>query len=225
MPSAWGSRSLRTGANFQRLCAKMATGSGKTVVMAMVIAWQVLNKTAYPRDTRFSRDVLVIAPGLTVKRRLAVLAPSNPANYYREFNVVPSALHDKLRRGRVEVCNWHTLNWETDQQLARKRSVDKRGAKSDAAYAREVLKDMANARNLLVINDEAHHAWRTNPGGSHGCERNDQGRNGIRRPSGSGAWTGLRGRAGILNCYDFSATPVAPTGRGQFWRVRCSAGS
>ena len=61
------------GGDFQRLCAKMATGSGKTVVMAMVIAWQVLNKTAYPRDARFSRDVLVIAPGLTVKRRLAVL--------------------------------------------------------------------------------------------------------------------------------------------------------
>ena len=139
----------------------MATGSGKTVVMAMVIAWQVLNKTAYPRDTRYSRDVLVIAPGLTVKRRLAVLEPSNPGNYYREFNIVPSALQDKLRRGRVEVRNWHALNWETDEQLARKRSVDKRGAKSDAAYAREVLGDMANARNLLVINDEAHHAWRT----------------------------------------------------------------
>ena len=197
------------GGNFQRLCAKMATGSGKTVVMAMVIAWQVLNKTAYPRDTRFSRDVLVIAPGLTVKRRLAVLAPSNPANYYREFNVVPSALHDKLRRGRVEVCNWHTLNWETDQQLARKRSVDKRGAKSDAAYAREVLKDMANARNLLVINDEAHHAWRTNPGaaakGTTKAER-DQATKWI------GGLDRIARTRGILNCYDFSATPIAPTG-------------
>ena len=149
------------GGEFERLCAKMATGSGKTVVMAMVIAWQVLNKTAYPRDTRFSRDVLVIAPGLTVRRRLAVLEPSNPANYYREFNIVPSALQDKLRRGRVEVRNWHVLNWESDEQIKRKRSVDKRGALSDAAYAREVLGDMANARNLLVINDEAHHAWRT----------------------------------------------------------------
>ena len=62
------------------------------------------------------------------------------------------------------VRNWHKLNWETDEQIKRKRSVDKRGALSDAAYAREVLGDMANARNLLVINDEAHHAWRTNPG-------------------------------------------------------------
>ena len=197
------------GGEFQRLCAKMATGSGKTVVMAMVIAWQVLNKTAYPRDRRFSRDVLVIAPGLTVRRRLAVLEPSNPGNYYREFNIVPSSLQDKLRRGRVEVRNWHALNWETDEQLARKRSVDKRGAKSDAAYAREVLGDMANARNLLVINDEAHHAWRT-PATSRirGVSRAEREQ--------ATKWIGgldrLARTPGILTCYDFSATPFAPTG-------------
>ena len=209
------------GGEFQRLCAKMATGSGKTVVMAMVIAWQVLNKTAYPRDTRFSRDVLVIAPGLTVRRRLAVLEPSNPANYYREFNVVPSALQDKLRRGRVAVRNWHALNWETDEQLKRKRSVDKRGAKSDAAYAREVLGDMANARNLLVINDEAHHAWRT-PAASRvrGVSRAEREQ--------ATKWIGgldrLARTPGILTCYDFSATPFAPTA-GEVLMGRCLAGS
>ena len=56
--------------------------------------------------------------------------------------------------------NWHALNWETDEQIGRKRSVDKRGAKSDEAYVRDVLDEMAPARNVLVINDEAHHAWR-----------------------------------------------------------------
>ena len=56
--------------------------------------------------------------------------------------------------------NWHALNWETDEQIGRKRSVDKRGAKSDEAYVRDVLYEMAPARNVLVINDEAHHAWR-----------------------------------------------------------------
>ena len=198
------------GGPFQRLCAKMATGSGKTVVMAMVIAWQVLNKAAYPQDPRFARDVLVIAPGLTVKRRLEVLAPSNPANYYREFNITPSALQDKLRRGRVEVRNWHALNWETEAQLARKRSVDKRGAKSDAAYVRDVLRDMADASNLLVINDEAHHAWRT-PAASR--------LSGVTKAERDQAtkWIGGLDRIartrGILACYDFSATPFAPTGR------------
>ena len=154
--------------------------------------------------------MLVIAPGLTVKRRLAVLEPSNPGNYYREFNIVPSALQDKLRRGRVEVRNWHALNWETDEQIARKRSVDKRGPLSDAAYAREVLGDMANARKLLVINDEAHHAWRT-PAKSRlrGVKKAEQDQ--------ATKWIGGLDRIartrGIQTCYDFSATPIAPTGR------------
>ena len=150
------------GGELLRRCCKMATGAGKTVVMAMAIAWHILNKVTYPQDARFAKNVLVIAPGLTVKSRLAVLKPSGPDNYYEEFRVVPSALLDKLRQGRVLVRNWHALSWDSEEQMARKRSVDKRGVKSDEAYTREVLGEMAKARNLLVINDEAHHAWRVN---------------------------------------------------------------
>ena len=94
-----------------------------------------------------------------------MLKPSNVENYYKKFGVVPSTLHDKLHQGTVLVHNRHALNWETEERIAKKRSVDKRGVKSDEAYVREVLGDMANARNLLVINDEAHHAWRV-PAGS-----------------------------------------------------------
>ena len=128
--------------------------------MTMVIAWQILNKVTYPQDKRFSKNVLVMAPGLTVKSRLAVLEPSDTANYYEAFQIVPESLMEKLRQGRVIVRNWHALNWETDEKIRRKRGVDKRGAKSDEAYVREVLGDMASAHNILVINDEAHHAWR-----------------------------------------------------------------
>ena len=146
------------GGGFERVCAKMATGSGKTVVMAMVLAWHILNKVAHPRDRRFSRNVLIVAPGLTVRSRLAVLEPSHPESYYEAFRVVPSAMLDRLRRGRVIVRNWHALNWEGEERIARRRSVDKRGARSDEAYVRDVLGDMAKARDLLVVNDEAHHA-------------------------------------------------------------------
>ena len=86
--------------DFERVCAKMATGSGKTVVMAMVIAWHFLNKAANPQDTRFSQNVLVVAPGLTVKSRLGVLDPSHEENYYERFRVVPSPLLDTLRRAK-----------------------------------------------------------------------------------------------------------------------------
>ena len=198
------------GGPFQRLCAKMATGSGKTVVMAMVIAWHILNKVTYPQDGRFAKNVLIIAPGLTVKSRLAVLEPSNPENYYEEFRIVPSSLLDKLRQGRVVVRNWHALNWETEEKIAGKRGVDKRGAKSDEAYVREVLGDLASARHVLVINDEAHHAWRV-PAESKvkGVAKED-----IEEAT---KWVGgldrINKARGILTCYDFSATPFAPSGK------------
>ena len=75
----------RDGGEFLRKCCKMATGSGKTTVMGMLIAWQILNKIAYPQDSRFTKSVLIIAPGLTVKKRLEVLRPSNKNNVYDEF--------------------------------------------------------------------------------------------------------------------------------------------
>ena len=70
----------------------MATGAGKTIVMAMLIAWQVLNKVTYPQDKRFSKNIFIVAPGLTVKSRLQVLVPSNDKNFYAEFNVIPAGL-------------------------------------------------------------------------------------------------------------------------------------
>jgi type III restriction enzyme len=112
-----------------------------------------------------------------VKSRLSVLSPSSSGNCYDEFNIVPPGLTEKLNQGKVLIKNWHALNWETEERLAKKKGVDKRGAKSNEAYVREVLGEMANAHGIIVINDEAHHAWR------------------------------------IHACYDFSATPFAPSGK------------
>jgi type III restriction enzyme len=198
------------GGAFQRLCCKMATGSGKTVVMAMVIAWQVLNKIAYPKDDRFSKHIFIIAPGLTVKSRLQVLIPAGPGNYYDEFDIVPGGLREQLRQGKVVVRNWHVLNWETDDKLRKKHSVDKRGAKSDEAYAREVLGDMAKVNNILVINDEAHHAWRVNPE----SKKAKIDRALIEEAT---KWVGgldrIHKARRILRCFDFSATPFSPSGK------------
>ncbi len=198
------------GGDFPRLCAKMATGTGKTVVMAMVIAWHILNKATFPQDARFSRNVLVVAPGLTVRNRLSVLHPSADGNFYEGFGIVPPGLMDKLRQGKVQVRNWHALNWESEEQIARKRSVDKRGVKSDAAYARDVLGELANVRNLLVINDEAHHAWRMPAGATtRGIDKTELDQ--------ATKWVGgldrIHRARGILSCYDFSATPFVPSGR------------
>lgn len=198
------------GGPFRRLCAKMATGSGKTIVMAMLIAWHVLNRVTNDKDPRFSKNVFVVAPGLTVRKRLAVLVPAAPGNYYDQFDLVPAALREKLRQGRVLVRNWHALNWESDEHVAKKRGVDKRGAKSDLAYVREVLGEMAAASDILVLNDEAHHAWRLSAGTKVA---------GVSKAEADEAtkWIGgldrIHRSRGILAAYDFSATPFVPSGR------------
>lgn len=198
------------GGEFSRWCNKMATGSGKTIVMAQLIAWNVLNKIANGKDTRFSKNVLIVAPGLTVRNRLSVLNPTDPENYYEEFNIVPSGLMDSLRQGKIIIKNWHGLAWQTEEKIAKKKSVDKRGAKSDEAYVKEVLGDMANATNIIVINDEAHHAWRV-PAESKikGVKKED-----IEE---STVWVGgldrINRARGILRCFDLSATPFAPSGK------------
>jgi type III restriction enzyme len=90
-----------------RYACKMATGSGKTVVMGMVIAWQVLNKLANPKDRRFSHAVLLVCPNLTIRERLQVLLPWKPGNYYDKFDLVPRGLLERLQQGKFEVTNWH----------------------------------------------------------------------------------------------------------------------
>src|SRR5437588_2965567 len=201
------------GGEFTRLCSKMATGSGKTILMSMLIAWQVLNKVTYAQDKRFSKNILVIAPGLTVRKRLEVLVPGSAGNYYAEFQIVPPGLEDKLRQGqscRVLVRNWHMLDWASEEQISKRRSVDKRGALSDEAYVREVLGEMASATNIVVINDEAHHAWRVPPKVKIAGVAKEELKN-------AANWIAALDRIhrarGILHCFDVTATPFAPTGR------------
>ena len=198
------------GGEFRRLCSKLATGTGKTVVMAMLIAWQVINRATYPQDKRFSKNIFIVAPNLTIRRRLEVLRPSNNQNYYKEFGVVPASMKKRLNQAKILIKNWHTLQWDSEEKIEKKKSVDKRGVKSDEAYIRDVLGDMANARNLIVINDEAHHAWRV-PANSKvaGVKKAD-----IEEAT---KWIGgldrIHKTRSILNCFDFSATPFAPKGR------------
>lgn len=204
------------GGDIERLCSKMATGTGKTVVMAMLIAWQVINKVTYRQDTRFSKDILVVSPGLTVRNRLQVLNPSAPegSNYYLEFDLIPPGMYDKLRGGRVKIINWHLLEWKTEDQVKRKKSVDKRGVKSDEAYAREVLGELKDAKNIVVINDEAHHAWRINPEalGKYVRQR-DLKDSAIESTVWIGGLDKINKARNVMRCFDFTATPFFPSGK------------
>ena len=210
------------GGNFERWCSKMATGSGKTIVMSMIIAWNFLNKMIYPKDRRFSKYALVVAPGLTVKDRLQVLHPDHTQNYYTAFDIVPSDLMESLRQGRVLILNWHALAWDTQEKINAKInkktlcSVDKRNYReiSNTAYVRKVLGEMSKAKNMIVLNDEAHHAWRVNPEAAGKYRRIGKDTDAAEEAT---IWIGgldkVHKATRILRCYDLSATPFAPSGK------------
>lgn len=210
------------GGEIERWCNKMATGSGKTIIMSMIIAWNFLNKVTNPTDARFSKYALIVAPGLTVKSRLQVLLPTNEENYYEEFNIVPASLMDKLRQGKIIIHNWHSLAWDTQEKIDSKiekgqlRSVDKRQRIeiSGEAYVKQVLGEMSNARNIIVINDEAHHAWRVNPEAEGKYQRIGSDKDSAEEAT---IWIGgldrIHKQRGILKCFDLSATPFSPSGK------------
>lgn len=200
------------GGAFERLCNKMATGSGKTTVMAMIITWQVLNALTYPKSPRkYSSAVFLVAPGLTVKSRLQVLLPGSLDNYYDSFALCPSeSLRQKLNRADILIENWHTLMPLKGQD----RSVVKKGKESDEAFTQRVLGTLARHKDLVVINDEAHHAYRT-PADIK-ISKAEAEALGIDLDEATRWVEGLdriHKTRRIARCFDLSATPFAPTGR------------
>jgi type III restriction enzyme len=147
-----------------RLGLKMATGSGKTVVMAMLIAWAFCNRGKVASDERFPSAVLAVCPNLTIRERLQVLRPDNSANYFDEFDLVPAAMRPLLQAGRVMITNWHLFAPESEHvEGGKSYRVVQKGEESPGAFARRVLGDLYGRGPILVINDEAHHAWRPRP--------------------------------------------------------------
>jgi type III restriction enzyme len=196
-----------------RYACKMATGSGKTVVMGLVIAWQVLNKLANPQDRRFSDAVLLVCPNLTIRDRLKVLLPWRADNYYERFELVPRGMLERLQQGRFQITNWHLFQPRDD---SRSRSVVQRGPESESAFCRRVLKELGSKQNILVINDEAHHAYRPAPVPED--VKSELSQEEIAAREEATLWvSGLdriaRAR-GINFCADFSATPFYIKGSG-----------
>lgn len=200
------------GGDWPRLCNKMATGSGKTTLMAMLITWQVLNALTYPkRNKDFSSAVFIVAPGLTVKERLRVLYPGEPDNNYDEFSLCPNeSLRQKLNQMTVSVQNWHTLMPLKEQT----RSVVKKGTESDEAFTRRVLGNVAQHKDIIIINDEAHHAYRVPA--ELKISKKDAAEQGLDVDEATKWIEGLdriHKTRRIQRCFDLSATPFAPTGK------------
>jgi type III restriction enzyme len=209
-----------------RIAFKMATGAGKTVVMAMLIAWHALNKLANPQDARFSDAFLICTPGITIRDRLRVLLPNDPQNYYRQHDIVPPDLEIKLGQAKILVTNFHAFllhervaAGKLTKQILKQEGETSAFTETPDQMVRRVCKDLGNKRNVIVINDEAHHCYRRKPDPEveeklSGDERKEA----EKREEEARVWiSGLeavKAKIGIKAIYDLSATPFFLRGSG-----------
>ena len=207
-----------------RVGLKMATGSGKTVVMAMLIAWQVANKAFSPRDRRFTNRFLVITPGITIRDRLRVLLPADEQNYYDMRGLVPPDLRSTLAMASIVITNYHSFLPRTAKEVqgvaANTRKLLRAGKKVDPFVETEeqtvdrVLRDLGGRGRgeIMVMNDEAHHCYQDKPL-AEAIDAEAKQRN-----EGARVWfRGLRAvvrRVGVKAIYDLSATPFYLGGSG-----------
>ena len=212
-----------------RIAFKMATGSGKTVLMAMLIAWQSLNKRAAPRDTRFTDAFLVVTPGITIRDRLRVLLPSDPGNYYAERDIVPPDLVERLGQAKIHIVNFHKFlpRKTSDAGRLHRAIIETGGAplgvghvETEAQVVRRLRRDLGlgTKRQIIVFNDEAHHCYRGRPAAKKERLTSDERREAKERSKQAHIWlSGLQWvqrELGIKVVYDLSATPFFLRGSG-----------
>ncbi len=211
-----------------RVALKMATGTGKTIVMAMLIAWQTANKAFRPRDARFTNRFLVVTPGITIRDRLRVLLPADDGNYYRERDLVPLDLWSTLGDASIVITNYHSFLPRVAKELqgvaANTRKLLTAG-KADDPFVEDddqvvdrVLRDLMGRGKgeILVLNDEAHHCYQDKPLAA--SERADA--EAKERNEGARVWfrglKAVQARVGMKTVYDLSATPYYLGGSG-YW--------
>ena len=226
---AWIENAVRQGNDtsnpgLPRTAFKMATGSGKTVVMAMLIAWQTLNKRANPQDARFSDTFLIVTPGITIRDRLRVLLPNAPDNYYRQRDIVPSQLKDWIGQAKITITNFHAFQMREKVAAGKiTKSILSDGQSSPFTetphqMVRRVCRQLRNKRNIIVLNDEAHHCYRRKPDAEDEKLTGDDRVEAKQRDKEARVWiSGLeavKAKIGIKAIYDLSATPFFLRGSG-----------
>jgi type III restriction enzyme len=164
-----------------RLALKLATGAGKTTVMAMLIAWQTINAVRRPNSKRFTRGFLVVAPGITIKDRLRVLKPKDLDSYYQSRALVPADMLEDLGKAKIVITNYHAFKLRERMELSKGGRLLLQGRGGDALQTLEtegqmiqrVMPELMGLKNIFVINDEAHHCYREKPAANHHDDGDD----------------------------------------------------
>lgn len=206
-----------------RLAFKMATGSGKTVVMAMIIAYHTLNKIRYPQDTRFTDAFAIITPGITIRDRLNVLLPNDPQNYYLKRDIVSHQDFDLLQQAVVFITNFHQLALRDSQRFEMGGALkaagiikDEAAKESPNAMVKRAFKSLLSKPRVLVINDEAHHCYREKPNDEKltGEDRKEADENNQAARVWISGLEALSNKMNVKAIIDLSATPYFLRGSG-----------
>jgi type III restriction enzyme len=209
-----------------RMALKLATGAGKTTVMAMLIAWQTINAARHPQSKRFTRGFLVVAPGITIKDRLRVLQPNDPDSYYGSRELVPSDLVIEINKAKIVITNFHGFKLREKIELSKggRSLLQGRGdelntLETAGQMIQRVMPDLMGLKNVLVLNDEAHHCYREKPvAEEEELLKGDEKKEAEKNAEAARMWiTGLETvnrHLGVARVFDLSATPFFLSGSG-----------
>ncbi len=210
-----------------RLALKLATGAGKTTVMAMIIAWQTINAVRRDNSKMFTRGFLICAPGLTIKDRLRVLQPNDPDSYYASREIVPSDMLEDVNRAKIVITNYHAFKLRErvelskgGRQLLQGRTGDELNTQeTEGQMIQRVMPELMGLKNILAINDEAHHCYREKPKEADDEDlKGDDRKEAEKNNEAARLWiSGLEAvnrKLGLSRILDLSATPFFLRGSG-----------
>ncbi len=209
-----------------RLALKLATGAGKTTVMAMLIAWQTINAVRKPQSKRFTRGFLIVSPGLTIRDRLRVLQPNDPDSYYQSRELIPGDMMGDLERAKIVITNYHAFKLRERMELSkggrsllRGRGEELNTLETEGQMLQRVMPDLMGMKNIMAINDEAHHCYREKPDNdTEGDLKGDDKKEADKNSEAARLWISgieiVNRKLGVTRVIDLSATPFFLSGSG-----------
>jgi type III restriction enzyme len=213
-----------------RIALKLATGAGKTTIMAMLIAWQTVNAVRHPNSKAFTTGFLIVTPGITIKDRLRVLRPNDPDNYYKTRQLVPMEMYEDLNKAKIVITNYHAFKRREIFEISKGGREFLRGrtgddiitTESEGQMLQRVAPELLRMKNVMVINDEAHHCYREKPidpdANPDGDLRGEELKEAKRNAEAARLWINgleaLNRKVGVRTVLDLSATPFFLSGSG-----------
>jgi type III restriction enzyme len=209
-----------------RIALKLATGAGKTTVMAMLIAWQTVNAARHPGAKNFSRGFLLVTPGITIRDRLRVLLPNDPDSYYSSRELVPSDMRADIDRAKIVITNFHAFKLRERLELSsagrallKGRGPELQTLETEGQMIQRVMPELMGLKTIVVLNDEGHHCYRERVLADEVDElKGDEKEEAKKNNEAARLWISgieaVKRKLGLQAVFDLSATPFFLRGSG-----------